>query len=906
MPQSISSLSFGSVTRDLKSLLQTPDLKSLIQTPTRQNFAAVAVSLPTKIQSGGRHRREAVILLGALSVFCGGIVAFIHYAARRAYLQLVPVVQRSGPLRRPDQIQDSGDTSPVVSAPPLSQFITQLLPVELGAPVEILLRFVGVGDDFEDRFGLLPALADTLSALAKETVNDASKRAQLVAGLRELLAQERESVFQPPPSLQLPMMAIEKLCAFLEGGSMIGLDGVVRGDVRTFSKVKVEMVVEREIPMSTSFRSALFRAVITSLDLDGCRLSDLVIPGDAWHRVTSGEQPRRGRYALDGFTVIVTIPCPDASLADAMRAKLQSLFSTAAATNMLLRAHLAQQSGSPPFTVVTTPKVHIVDEVGKVPTPTEKLEAAGSAKLHNTPRTLLREQCFNIGLRFGEHAKRTHLLIYLHVSAVIRSLVSLHGLRLEDVELKEVPLQLAWKPAPPTERSAGRVGQLEVDVTLVFARATVRLELSSLGTVTLDRKRLGKISLAFTGGSVRLKILLQLEGGERMCEPGYESSLPPHVVDSGAGIYLTIAQITPQFNSARLTPESREGWARVYKLLGVVDSLVGPARAVFDLFSSLSGGGSSKKSGSDHHAEAREVAPLASSDVLDLLLKMMVITPTEKVIGIPLLSTAKMDAKLLTFLDVAFKRQRARTLAMGVERAVAAEAAKEAAAKRAAKIAEEKRVAAERAAADKAVEELRKAREPGFFLGSPPSASAIESAIAACRQHDGIDESLLQEAEEESLVLFGREVAKKAVAAGTKAAERLARDQANAERLAVQASVLAAREQAAKQAAAEKAAARKKAAAEKAEAAELAQKKAAKLNERAAKEGALAKLRQAQNPPFFLFTKPSPDAIEAAIFVCREKGVEEQLLVEAGLQADGLLGSEIARKAMADACARVA
>ena len=165
MPQSISSLSFGSaisslsfgsVTRDLKSLLQTPDLKSLIQTPTRQNFAAVAVSLPTKIQSGGRHRREAVILLGALSVFCGGIVAFIHYAARRAYLQLVPVVQRSGPLRRPDQIQDRGDTSPVVSAPPLSQFITQLLPVELGAPVEILLRLSASADDFEDRFGLAP------------------------------------------------------------------------------------------------------------------------------------------------------------------------------------------------------------------------------------------------------------------------------------------------------------------------------------------------------------------------------------------------------------------------------------------------------------------------------------------------------------------------------------------------------------------------------------------------------------------------------------------------------------------------------------------------------------------------------------------------------------------------------
>ena len=339
----------------------------------------------------------------------------------------------------------------------------------------------------------------------------------------------------------------------------------------------------------------------------------------------------------------------------------------------------------------------------------------------------------------------------------------------------------------------------------------------------------------------------------------------------------------------------------MHKLLGVVDSLVGPARAVFDLFSSLSGGGSSKKSGSDHHAEAREVAPLASSDVLDLLLKMMVITPTEKVIGIPLLSTAKMDAKLLTFLDVAFKRQRARTLAMGVERAVAAEAAKEAAAKRAAKIAEEKRVAAERAAADKAVEELRKAREPGFFLGSPPSASAIESAIAACRQHDGIDESLLQEAEEESLVLFGREVAKKAVAAGTKAAERLARDQANAERLAVQASVLAAREQAAKQAAAEKAAARKKAAAEKAEAAELAQKKAAKLNGEGGEGGRVGKAQTGAKPAVFLFTA-EPGRIEAAIFVCREKGVEEQLLVEAGLQADGL-GSEIARKAMADACA---
>ena len=84
-----------------------------------------------------------------------------------------------------------------------------------------------------------------------------------------------------------------------------------------------------------------------------------------------------------------------------------------------------------------------------------------------------------------------------------------------------------------------------------------------------------------------MKMLLHLEGGERMCEPGHASRLPPHVIESGAGVYLTIAQMQPQLRDLRLTAESREGWARVRRLLGIFDSVVGPLRALVNVSSTV-------------------------------------------------------------------------------------------------------------------------------------------------------------------------------------------------------------------------------------------------------------------------------------------------------------------------------
>eukprot|EP00966_Prymnesium_polylepis_P240029 5550337-Prymnesium_polylepis.1 len=104
------------------------------------------------------------------------------------------------------------------------------------------------------------------------------------------------------------------------------------------------------------------------------------------------------------------------------------------------------------------------------------------SELEPAERKLLSEQCFKIDMCFGQAAQTANLLIYFHVSSILRSLIRLHGLRLEDVELREVPLALAWRPAAANERTAGRVGSIEVDVTLVFQSTTLRLELSSLGT----------------------------------------------------------------------------------------------------------------------------------------------------------------------------------------------------------------------------------------------------------------------------------------------------------------------------------------------------------------------------------------------------------------------------------------
>eukprot|EP00966_Prymnesium_polylepis_P060666 1407754-Prymnesium_polylepis.1 len=199
--------------------------------------------------------------------------------------------------------------------------------------------------------------------------------------------------------------------------------------------------------------------------------------------------------------------------------------------------------------------------------------------------------------------------------------------------------------------------------------------------------------------------------------------------------------MTPQFQGARLAPESREGWAKVSRLLGVVDSVLGPARALVDAAASLLSG-------------VRRDVPLATSNVLDLLLKILVIGPTEKVVGVPLLCTARMDSSLLAILAAALERQRSRTLSMGVETAMAARAAQQAAAARAAKAAEDMRLAAAKAAADQAVRALRRAQQPGWF--APPSVDAIEAAITVCRQK-GVDEALLTRARAHRDVLLANE-----------------------------------------------------------------------------------------------------------------------------------------------------
>ena len=74
-------------------------------------------------------------------------------------------VQRQATRQRSKEASQEHATTPS-----LSNFVTALLPFELAPPVAALLRFVGVGEDgFEDRYGLLPSLAETLSTLAKAT-----------------------------------------------------------------------------------------------------------------------------------------------------------------------------------------------------------------------------------------------------------------------------------------------------------------------------------------------------------------------------------------------------------------------------------------------------------------------------------------------------------------------------------------------------------------------------------------------------------------------------------------------------------------------------------------------------------------------------------------------------------------
>ena len=352
-----------------------------------------------------------------------------------------------------------------------------------------------------------------------------------------------------------------------------------------------------------------------------------------------------------------------------------------------------------------------------------------------------------------------------------------------------------------------------------------------------------------------MKILLHFEGGERMCEPGHASRLPSHVIESGAGIYLTIAQMQPQFRDLRLTPESREGWARVRQLLGIFDSVVGPLRALVNAANTLTtfwnGGEGAKSDGHEVH--------LAGSDVLDLLLRSLVIAPCEKVVGVPLVCTTRMKSSWLAVLDAAIQRQRSRALAMGQAMAAAAVAAEEAAAARAAKVAEDKRLAAEKAAADHALRELRKAQETWWFAA--PSVDSIEAAMAECRRK-GVDDTLLEGARVQRDGLLAGEVWRKALSSSMAAYGKVAASQAAAARAA-------------------KAAEDKRLAAAK-----------------AAADRALRELRKAQEP--WWFAAPSADAIDAAMGECLRKGVDDTLLEGARVQRDGLLAGEVWQKAVAE------
>jgi hypothetical protein len=324
---------------------------------------------------------------------------------------------------------------------------------------------------------LLPPLAETLSALVKSTVNDASSRELLANGLAELLAQEKAlyaatGLAHAPTGLAVPRDAVESVIAFLRSGSSVGLSGCVRGDTPATVTVRVVLRLEHEVPLSLSVRAALAHALVCIANVDRAALSDLVIPADASQLTTQARgygdhtHKRSNPYSARlpsfcrvpnacslplhtpraplsvrpspphahrlksshtialtslaaGFCVRVALPANE-PLAEELRASLAQKLGSVDATNELLREHVVRCGGLP-CAVVQIPDVSVVARPGKVPTTVDALRAAGADALPDDERERLHARCFQIDLTFGEAALRSTLLVYFRFNVLVRA-----------------------------------------------------------------------------------------------------------------------------------------------------------------------------------------------------------------------------------------------------------------------------------------------------------------------------------------------------------------------------------------------------------------------------------------------------------------------------------------------------
>lgn len=63
-----------------------------------------------------------------------------------------------------------------------------------------------------------------------------------------------------------------------------------------------------------------------------------------------------------------------------------------------------------------------------------------------------------------------------------------------------------------------------------------------------------ELPISFTGGRVDVRVTLHAEGGERLCTAAGRAELPGHVVEFGAGLFLSIDQVASLARAASTRP----------------------------------------------------------------------------------------------------------------------------------------------------------------------------------------------------------------------------------------------------------------------------------------------------------------------------------------------------------------
>ena len=307
--------------------------------------------------------------------------------------------------------------------------------------------------------------------------------------VRELTA---ESFIQVDDEYFVVGPSLEGFCAFLEAGAKVGLSGCMRMDIAATAAVRVELVLRPATPLSLSFRSAVARALLEVLDLDSARLSDVVVPADAHKLVTARA------YTKEGFSLVALLPAPTEELAEQMKERLIGRISSARLANEQLSAALHQPNGLT-LAVAHNPAITMVAERGqvyKVPTPRRSLEKAleGREQLEQTRQEDLLERNFVLLPCFGTAAEASHLDLYVGLG-LLKSVVSLRGLHLDEIQLADSCLRLDWQQPTERERAFGRVGALVIDATLAFEHATLKAKVGfrspsgCFATCTLDIAR---------------------------------------------------------------------------------------------------------------------------------------------------------------------------------------------------------------------------------------------------------------------------------------------------------------------------------------------------------------------------------------------------------------------------------